>query len=130
MLNQIQRVRGQVDEWERRTKLLGGDDPKHQELLGAAEALRQHLAAVEADLFQVDADKPQPSTARLKEKLATLSTMIDESDHAPTRAALEVFDSLGARVEEVQGQLRQVATAEVDHFGELIRAAGIPPIVS
>jgi photosystem II stability/assembly factor-like uncharacterized protein len=125
MLNQIQRVRKQVEEWERRAQMSGN----HEEVMTAAAALRDHLSAVEADLMQVDSDKPQPGTAKLREKLATLSVMIDESDHAPTRGAVEVFESLGAQVEEVQGRLRRLLVDEVSRFGTLIQTAAIPPIV-
>jgi photosystem II stability/assembly factor-like uncharacterized protein len=124
MLNQIQRVRRQLDEWERRVKASGD----HPSILEAAKGLRDGLAAVEDDLLQVNADKPQPGTARLKEKLATLSAMIDESDDAPTRAARQVFDLLSSRVEEVQGRLRALISQDLARFDEQIRQAGIPMI--
>ncbi len=125
LLNQIQRIRGQIDEWERRARAAGQGDG----VLSAATALREKLATIEADLIQVDQDKPQPGTAKLREKLTTLSAMIDESDHAPTRAAVEVFESLSARLEEVQARQRRVIAEDLGQFIALIQASGVSPIV-
>mgnify|MGYP006207659303 CR=1 FL=1 len=35
-----------------------------------------------AELTNLESEKPQPGTSKLKEKLVALSMMIDESDHA------------------------------------------------
>ena len=67
--------------------------------------------------------------AKAKEKLATLSTMIDESDHAPTKGAQEVFAMLSAQVQEAQGRLRTLLEEDVARFSEVVRDAGIPAIV-
>jgi hypothetical protein len=125
MLNQIQRVRRQIDEWESRVKATNGNP----DVLASAAAVADRLAALEADLLQVNADKPQPGTTRLKERLAGLSAMIDESDHPPTRGAIEVFASLGAAVETAQAALRRLLADDLSRFGDLLRTAGIPPIV-
>jgi hypothetical protein len=125
LLNQVQRVRRQVEEWETRVKAKGGNP----EVSTSAATLGERLAAIEADLLQVNADKPQPGTTRLKERLVGLSAMIDESDHPPTRGADEVFALLGAQVETTQAALRRLIAEDLTRFSDLLHLAGIPPIV-
>jgi photosystem II stability/assembly factor-like uncharacterized protein len=129
LLNQIQHTRLQVEEWERRAQRRGGEEPAIAAVLAAARGLRERLNDVEVEIMQVNADKPQPGTSRVKEKLVTLSGMIDESDHAPTQGARAVFALLHAEVEVAQATLRQLLTEEVAQFGAMIQAAGIPTIV-
>jgi hypothetical protein len=129
LLNQIQRTRLQVEEWEQRAQRSGGGTPEVGEFLTAAGGLRERLNEVEAEIIQVNPDKPQPGTSRIKEKLVTLSGMIDESDHGPTQGARAVFELLSAQVEVAQATVRQVLEQDVAKFGELIRTTGIPAIV-
>ncbi len=124
-LNSVQRIRKQVDEWESRAKASrAGED-----LFSAAATLKEGLGSLEADLIQLDVDRPQPGTAKLKEKLATLSAMIDESDHAPTEGASQVLDLLSQQVQAAQARLQRLVAEEVSRFADLIRAVAIPPIV-
>jgi hypothetical protein len=56
--------------------------------------------------------------------------MIDESDHAPTKGAQEVFEQLRGQVAEVQGRLQSLLAEEVGRFDGLIREAGLPAIIA
>ena len=123
-VNEVHRLRKQVESWEGRAP--DGDDG--QGLKEAAAALKERLAALERELLVVEPDKPLPGPTRLKEKLTTLSTMIDESDDAPTQGAREVFALLGSQVEARRAELRQLVAEEGGRFNELVRAAGIPPV--
>jgi photosystem II stability/assembly factor-like uncharacterized protein len=125
-LNQIARVRCQVEEWERRAKAADSGAA----VVEAAPKLKERLAALEGELMVLEPDKPQPGLAKLKEKLATLSAMIDESDHAPTKGAQEVFEQLRGQVAEVQGRLQSLLAEEVGRFDGLIREAGLPAIIA
>jgi hypothetical protein len=129
MLNRLQRVRQQVDEWEARAKASDGEGSRSKEVIDAAAKLRESISAIEADLLQQDADRPKPGLAKVKEKLATLSTMIDESDDAPTKGAEEVFALLSGQVQEAQGRFQAFLAEDVARFGELVREARIPAIV-
>jgi photosystem II stability/assembly factor-like uncharacterized protein len=129
LLNQIQRTRRQVEEWEQRARSVDPGKSEIGAVVAAATALRERLDAAEAAIIQVSVDKPQPGPNQVKEKLVTLSAMIDESDHAPTQGARAVFEQLASQVEEAQSNARQLLAQDVARFIELIRAAGIPAIV-
>jgi hypothetical protein len=124
-LNQIVRVRQQVEEWERRAK--GRQNPERVEQAG--KVFKEQLSGIEAELINLDADKPQPGLAKLKEKLCTLSSMIDESDHAPTQGAREVYAQLSQQLEQQRARLAQVLEEHTRVFGEAVQAAAVPAIV-
>jgi hypothetical protein len=123
-LNQIDHVRSQVTEWEQRAK---GSEQAGR-IREAAKTLKDQLGAIERELVLVDVDNPRPGPAKVKEKLATLSAMIDESDHAPTRGAGEVYDMLSDQVAAQRKQLQQLMDEHVPGFGDLVQSLAIPPI--
>jgi hypothetical protein len=123
-INQVRRVRKQVEGWEERAKSGAGDE----RLVEASTALKGKLAALEDELINVDADKPQPGPNRLKEKLATLAAMIEESDDAPTQGAREVYDSLGEQVEAQLAALQHIIAQDVRAFNDLVRLLELPPV--
>ncbi|HEX6542436.1 MAG TPA: hypothetical protein VF040_11830 [Ktedonobacterales bacterium] len=123
-INQIRRLRKQVESWEERAK--AGKD--HKSLVEAAGSLKEKLTALEGELINPDTDKPRPGPARLKEKLGTLSAMVDESDDAPTQGALEVFSLLSDQAGSVRRQLQDLLNGDVAAFNELVRASGLPAV--
>ncbi|MDQ6832253.1 MAG: glycosyl hydrolase, partial [Chloroflexota bacterium] len=125
-LNQIQRVRSQVEEWEKRVK-----NTEHAaRIASAGKTLRDQLRTIEGALINLDADKPQPGVSKIKEKLGALSTMIDESDHAPTKGAGEVYAMLNDQLDEQRKQLQQLLDEHIPSFGDLVQSLAIPPIVA
>jgi hypothetical protein len=76
----------------------------------------------------VDADKPQPGPNRLKEKLATLGNMIEESDDAPTHGAREVFTALSEQVQQQVAALRRLTDEDVRQFNELVQSLDLEPV--
>jgi hypothetical protein len=125
-LNQIQRVRSQVEEWEKRAK---GTDHAAR-IASAGKTLREQLKTIEGTLINLDADKPQPGVSRIKEKLGALSTMIDESDHVPTKGAGEVYTMLHDQLDEQRKELQQLLDEHIPSFGDLVQSLAIPPIVA
>ena len=123
-INQIRRLRKQVEAWEERAKAGEG----HERIVEAAGPLKEKLTALEGELINPDPDKPQPGPARLKEKLATLSAMVDESDDAPTQGALEVFALLSEQVGSAQRRLRELLEGEVAAFNALVRESNLPAV--
>jgi photosystem II stability/assembly factor-like uncharacterized protein len=123
-INQIRRMRRQVEAWEERAK--SGDG--HEALTAAAASLKESLADAEGDLINLDADKPRAGIAKLREKLMTLSGMIDESDDAPTQGAQEVFAQIGEGVESALAKLRRILAEDVGAFNDLLRASNVPPV--
>jgi len=125
-LNQLRAVRKQVEAWEERVK----DDEQRSAIAESASDAKMLLCEIEAELVNVDADKPQPGLARVREKLVALSMMIDESDHAPTTASYEVYEMLGDQSETVGARLRQVIGADVKRLNDAINDAKIQAIVT
>ena len=125
-INTIRRVRKQVGGWEERAKRGEGGERAGQ-IAESAKQLQDRFAALEAELVNPAPDKPQPGSFRLKEKLVTLSSMIDESDDAPTQGAREVYANLAEQVSERRAQLDRLLSEQVAGFNALIQSAGLPP---
>jgi len=125
-VNQIGRIRKQVEEWEDRARRVG----KEAAIAEAAAQLKDKLGAVERTLIQVDANKPKPGLTRLKEKLTTLSGMIDESDDAPTQGAREVYALLAAQVEAERANLDRIIREDLAGFNRLLQENDIAPVVA
>jgi hypothetical protein len=126
-INQLRRLRRQVESWEERAKADAGDASRTR-VVEAAGPLKEKLTGLEGELVNPDPNKAQPGPARLKEKLATLSAMVDESDDAPTLGAQEVFALLHEQVGDVQRRLRELLDGDVAAFNDLVRAAGLPAV--
>jgi photosystem II stability/assembly factor-like uncharacterized protein len=120
-INQIRSVREQVQEWEKRS----GD---RESVKTAARALREQLRQIEAELINLDFEKPRPGPNRIKEKWDALSSMIDESDHAPTRGAHEVYEMLRGQLDEQRRRWAELLDGPVKSFGDLVRSEGVPAI--
>jgi photosystem II stability/assembly factor-like uncharacterized protein len=127
LVNQIRRLRKQVESWEERAKAGDGQE-SHKNLIEAATTLKEKLTALEDELINPNTDKPQPGPAQPKEKLATLSAMVDESDDAPTQGALEVYALLSEQVGSVQRRVQELLDGDVAAFNELVRTTGLPAV--
>jgi photosystem II stability/assembly factor-like uncharacterized protein len=125
-LNQLTAIKKQVDAWEGLLK----DDPSREDVAKVAGEVKEALIEVESELVNLDSDKPQPGSSKLKEKMIALSMMIDESDHAPTAGAVEVQAMLGDQLETVQARLRQVISSDVQKLVKMLESAKIPRIVA
>jgi hypothetical protein len=79
-------------------------------------------------LINLDFEKPRPGVNRIKEKWDALSSIIDESDDAPTHGAREVYEALNAALQEQLRALAALVDGPVKAFGDLVRSEGIPPI--
>ncbi len=123
-INQIRRLRKQVVSWEERAKVGTG----HESIVDAAGPLKEKFTALEGEMINSDPDKPQPGPARIKEKLATLSEMVDESDDAPTQGAIEVFAALSEQGDTVRRQLQELLDGDVAAFNTLVQTSGLPAV--
>ncbi|MBV9598388.1 MAG: glycosyl hydrolase [Chloroflexi bacterium] len=120
-VNQIRRLRAQIEAWEKRAG-------SKTAVRDAARAAKDQLKSVEAELINVDFEKPRPGPNRLKEKFDALSSMIDESDDAPTRGAHEVYDMLRQQLEAQQTRLREVLDGPVAELNAAIAREGVPAV--
>ncbi|MCA1645290.1 MAG: hypothetical protein LC797_07415 [Chloroflexi bacterium] len=122
-INQIRRVREQVDEWVKRA----GD---RSAIKTVGQSLKDDLRAVEAELINLDFEKPRPGLNRIKEKWDALSSMIDESDDAPTAGAQAFYAELKTQLDAERRKLKRVLDGPVKAFGELVQKEGVPPIAT
>jgi hypothetical protein len=120
-INQIRRVREQVEEWEKRAS-------EHAAVKDAARTLKDALKAIEGQLINLDFENPRPGLNRIKEKWDALSSMIDESDDAPTQGATQVYEALNAALQEQRRALSEVMEGPVKSFSDLVRSQDVPPI--
>jgi photosystem II stability/assembly factor-like uncharacterized protein len=120
-INQIRRIRSQVEEWDTRSA-------DRTSVKDAARSLKDQLKAIEGELINLDFEKPRPGPNRIKEKWDALSSMIDESDDKPTRGAQEFYEVLHTQLTDQQGKLEELVTGPVKAFAELIRSQGVPAI--
>jgi hypothetical protein len=120
-INQIRRLRHQIEDWEKRAG-------ERTSIRDAARSLKDQLEAIEAELINVDFEKPRPGPNCIKEKLDALSSMIDESDDPPTRGAGDVYEALRGQLDTQLARLKEVVEGPVKSFNELIRAEGLPHI--
>jgi photosystem II stability/assembly factor-like uncharacterized protein len=123
-INQIRSIKSQVDGWLARAE--SGEDPGGVKQAG--EALKEKLSAIEGELIQLDAGKDQPGVARVREKLLSLTSMIDESDHAPTEGARKVFATLVQQAEAEKAKLSQAVSEDVKQFSDLVASAKVPAV--
>ncbi len=123
-INQIRRVRKQIEQCEERAKLSANG----QQLIEVGAALKERLKEIEDALINVNAEKPQPGLSKLKERLVALSSMIDESDDAPTKSARDVFTLLSDQAQAQLDRLRGVLAEDVKAFNDLTRSLEIPAI--
>ena len=118
-INQIRRIRQQVEDWEKRAA------DRHS-VAEAARELKDQLKPIEAELINVDFEKPRPGPNRIKEKFDALSSMIDESDDVPTRGARELYEMLNGQLEAQLARLKQVMDGPLKSFNDAVRSAGLP----
>jgi hypothetical protein len=123
-INQIRSIRGQIDEWAKRAD--AGNDPEG--IRSAAEEVKEKLTAVEGELTQLDAGKAQPGEAKIREKLLSLTSMIDESDAKPTAGAEEVYKLLSEQLDAQKARLAQVVSEDVKAFTDRVSSANVPPV--
>jgi photosystem II stability/assembly factor-like uncharacterized protein len=123
-VNTIRVVKRQLDLWESRATRL-----EQGEIAEAAKALKEKLTEHESDLTRPgDVDRLAGPPAQLTNRLAALSGMLDESDHAPTQQAQAVYDKLKQEAAEKLAALQQVLDSEAAAFNQLVKNAGIDPV--
>ncbi|HZC06558.1 MAG TPA: hypothetical protein VE338_13060, partial [Ktedonobacterales bacterium] len=125
MVNQLRRVHKQVSDWSERTK----SHENWSQWREKANALRDKVKALEGQLVNLEEEKLKPGPGRLAERLTILSSMIDESDDAPTRGAHEVFAMLSEQVRERRADLDRLLSQDVAAFNAEARTVDVPAVV-
>jgi hypothetical protein len=128
-INTIRTVRGQIEDWEKRSAA----DRGFRQVTKAAAGLRKQLSAVEEELIQWRAKSRQDTLnwpIKLNAKLGGLAAAIASADARPTAAQHEVFADLARRVDAQLAKLRKLVDTDVARFGALVRSAKLPPITA
>jgi hypothetical protein len=114
-------VRAQTVSWLTRV-----DTPAVKE---AARALTRTLTAIEGELIQVRSEDPRMFPAKLNTRIATVTTLVEYSDAAPTAALREVYESVALRTEMELAKLDRCLRDDVAAFNALCRDAAVGAIV-
>jgi photosystem II stability/assembly factor-like uncharacterized protein len=119
-LNSLESIREQVEAWTARAN--------DEEISAAAEALKEKISQQEDKLRISPRTQAKGGENGLREKLAVLSLAIDESDHAPTAQAYEVYNNLSEDLVSVGHAVSQLVNNDVGAFVEQLKSKGIPLI--
>ncbi len=114
-------VRTQADAWTKRV-----DTPA---IKNAAAALARTLTSIEDELIQVRSDDPRMFPAKLNSRLATVVTLVEYSDAAPTVALRELAENLALRTRMELAKLDRCLAEDVAAFNALCRETGVAAIV-
>ena len=128
-IDELRRVRRQVSEWMDRAD----STPGAGDVVGSGRTLVERLDGIESRLVATwqTTERGQVGTPlpKLAEALATLVSVVESADSAPTKSSYEVFDHLSARVAREIESLREAIDQDVPAFVSLVREAGIPDIL-
>ena len=125
MVNQLRRIHKQVAAWSELVK----SHENWTRWREMADALSKNLKTLEGRLVNLEEEKLKPGPGQLAERLTILSSMIEESDDAPTRGAHEVFTLLSDQVRERRADLDRLLSQDVSAFNEEARTANVPAVV-
>jgi uncharacterized protein (DUF2164 family) len=125
---QIRDVRRQVDDITNRVK----DDPKSKAISDAAKSLKDKMAAVEEELYQVKNQSNQDPLnypIRLNNKLAALGGVVASADATPTEQSFAVYEDLTAKINAQLQKLDQIMRADLPAFNRVVREQDIPAVI-
>ncbi|MFQ5614372.1 MAG: glycosyl hydrolase [Anaerolineae bacterium] len=129
-VNTIRAVKQQIAGWEDRFKSRPQPDPA---LAAAAAALKEKLSAIEDKLVLPGEHSPATMMnhpARLNIRLASLVSVVDSADAAPTTQARAVYEEVAAEIDAQLAALDGVFDTDLVALNDLIRQAGVPAIVA
>jgi hypothetical protein len=128
-INQLRRVRQQVDQWVSRAE----GHPSAETVGDAAESVKEKLGQIEEQLIQSayrGARDRLDMPVRLNRKLAELTAVAAAADFAPPQQAYQVFDYLSTEIDGQLVSLKQVLDDDVAQFANLVRDLDIPTIAT
>jgi len=119
----IREIKAQVDE-----RLTGAED---DELIGAGNALKDALSAVEGEIYQVknrSNQDPLNYPIKLNNKLAALMGVVEGSENRPTDQSFEVFERLSELLQVQLDKLEGVLAGEFVTFNDILKNNGLETI--
>jgi len=128
----VVRIRALKDQIEQvRTRL--ADQSNAAVIRTQADTLRQHLSAVEEEIYQVrnrSSQDPLNYPIKLNNKIAALMGVAASADARPTDQSLTVFAELSAALRVQLDRLGRIVDTEVPAFNQLVRDANIPALTA
>ncbi len=119
-LNTLEQVRDQANSWAARAN----DDA----VTAAAEELDEKISKLEDQLRTPESVAIKGGENGLRDKLAVLSMAIDESDHAPTAQAQEVYGNLVEDLTTIRYRVQELIDEDVAGFSDLLDRSGVAMI--
>ena len=127
-IDELRQVRRQVREWTDRadsTLAAEGVVDSGSTIIERLDGIESRLIATWQTTERGQLGTPLP---KLAEALATLVSVVESADSAPTRSSYEVFDHLSARVAREVEPLRETIDQDIPAFVTLLRESGVPDI--
>jgi hypothetical protein len=127
-LNRMRDLRTQLDAWAKRTR----DREDGGEVAAAAEALSGRILEIEKTLFfpALRSDwEVYNHGVRLLDKLTALSADVGLGDYRPTDAAMAVFETLQARIDEQIAGFEALVADDVPGFNRQLAEAQLGAVV-
>jgi hypothetical protein len=66
---------------------------------------------------------------RLNNYLVALGGVVESADSAPTQISYEVFDMLSKQLDEQLGKWKQILSADVPAYNEVVKKQEVPAII-
>jgi photosystem II stability/assembly factor-like uncharacterized protein len=127
-VNQIRDIRAQITALNKRLE----NQPQAKTVADAGKQLDKKMTAVEEVLIQTKAKSGQDVLnypIRLNNYLVALGGVVSSSDSAPTQASYEVFDMLSKQLDEQLAKWKQILSADVPAYNDVVRKQDVPAII-
>jgi photosystem II stability/assembly factor-like uncharacterized protein/uncharacterized protein YueI len=98
----------------------------------AAKALNAKLTRIEEQLYQTknqSSQDPLNYPIRLNNRLAALAEVVSSADAAPTAQSYAVYDEVTGQINVQLQALKQILSADLNAFNQLVRDQNIPAVV-
>jgi photosystem II stability/assembly factor-like uncharacterized protein len=128
-IKSIREMRDQIGQVAKRVQ----GRPDASEIVDAGKAIDQKITAIEEALYQTKAKSSQDVLnfpIRLNNKLATVMGGAAMGDYRPTDSSIQVKDELTAKIDAQLAKLREVLSADVLKYNELLETKKVPGIVT
>ncbi|MCG8605489.1 glycosyl hydrolase, partial [bacterium] len=127
-IKQIRDIKSQVKDITSRLKGYEAED----QIKEAGKALTKKVTAIETALYQTknkSRQDPLNFPIRLNNKLAALASLSSRGDFKPTDQAISVKEELTAQIDVELAKLREVISADLPAFNQLVREHEVPAVM-
>ncbi|MEM1206300.1 MAG: sialidase [Acidobacteriota bacterium] len=133
LVNAIEWQRRQLDVLRARLDDLGDDAPSVEDVVAEADALEDRLKEIEGAFFDLRLTGARQDSLRWKRflfgKIGQLAGHVEQADHPPTDAQLEVFEVLKERVEAQTQRYRELVEGDLPKVNGLLADRGLAGLI-